>query len=328
MTTETETRDVTEDTESPEQAPSGVPLVRWLEVTPALAMRWLTHAAYERQRPVRERHVALLADAIANGEFESGRISFVRVGKQRFLVDGQHRLAAIARAGVGVSMEVGERTVATMEDVHRIYARTDRGLGRATPDVLKARGLFDDSALSRTMVLKASSACGLIITGFEPLGKANTATASTDIRAAVLADWLPAAEAYAAFIAGATDALKRRLVSSPIMAVGMVTSRYAEDRAAEFWGRLAADDGLRAGEPEHTLARYLVGNPVGARGATGYARVAAAAWNAAYAGREWGKVVVKDEALGRPILIAGTPYDGKRVLAFHRPTPPVPNGLA
>lgn len=88
-------------------------------VTPAMADDWL-RSLWDRQRPLREGHVAkLMADLLA-GRFYFGpqAIAFDQRGR---LIDGQHRLESCRRSGVGfwtlVAKEVDERVAPKLGQV-------------------------------------------------------------------------------------------------------------------------------------------------------------------------------------------------------------------
>lgn len=72
-------------------------------VTPALAAEWLK--SNTRNRRVMDRMVASLADAIINGHWRVTHQG-IAFGADGTLYDGQHRLLAIVRAGVPVSVSV------------------------------------------------------------------------------------------------------------------------------------------------------------------------------------------------------------------------------
>lgn len=98
-------------------------------VTPAQAKQWLS-VDNHRNRKIRDGRVAYLSDEIAAGRWQvthSG-IAFDQKGN---LLDGQHRLAAIVKAGVAVQMVVA-RSVAA-----EAYIAMDRGSMRSIADVLR-----------------------------------------------------------------------------------------------------------------------------------------------------------------------------------------------
>ncbi len=105
-------------------------------VTPQMASAWLAKNN-EGNRSVRQGDVNLLASEISSGGYEPTHqgIGFYDDGT---LADGQHRLHAIVKAGVGIWINVttGLRRVAN----HKI----DRGIGRTAKDSLHFLGIKSD----------------------------------------------------------------------------------------------------------------------------------------------------------------------------------------
>ena len=75
-----------------------------VEVTPALAAQWLT--SNTKSRPLNEAKVAEYAEKMRLGVWREGRgMPIIRRSDGR-LINGQHRLCAIIRAGVAVTLRV------------------------------------------------------------------------------------------------------------------------------------------------------------------------------------------------------------------------------
>ena len=103
-----------------------------LEITPETATKWLATNA-DFQRKLRQTVVDRYARDMLNGAWNLTHqgIAFDTKGR---LIDGQHRLAAIAKAGVSVKMTV------VLDTPSGAYDHVDIGFGRTTADVLKAQG--------------------------------------------------------------------------------------------------------------------------------------------------------------------------------------------
>lgn len=100
-----------------------------IDVTPDLAQAWLHgHSNY---RPISRRHVAYLAAEMARGRWKlTGEPIVFDAGGH--LLDGQHRLSAIVRSGVAVTMLV---VSGVAEDALPVM---DQGKARNARDVLRA----------------------------------------------------------------------------------------------------------------------------------------------------------------------------------------------
>ena len=101
-------------------------------VTPQQAEEWLSKNA-DSQRKLRDSVVNKYTRDMVNGrwEFTHQGIAFDSAGR---LIDGQHRLAAVVKAGIPIKMLVFTDSLPTA------YDHLDIGYGRTAVDVLKARG--------------------------------------------------------------------------------------------------------------------------------------------------------------------------------------------
>lgn len=96
-------------------------------ITPELAAKWLHPSINRDNRDVRDSHVAYLAQQIMDGKWQVTHqgIAFAASGR---LIDGQHRLNAVVRAGILTPMQV---TRGLPEEAFQV---TDCGLKRAAAD--------------------------------------------------------------------------------------------------------------------------------------------------------------------------------------------------
>lgn len=103
-----------------------------VDITPKTASKWLESNA-QFNRKLRQTVVDRYARDMLNGAWNLTHqgVAFDTKGR---LIDGQHRLAAIAKAGVSVRMTVVRDTPAGAFD------HVDIGFGRTTADVLSAQG--------------------------------------------------------------------------------------------------------------------------------------------------------------------------------------------
>lgn len=83
---------------------------------------------YDGNRRINPRHVAALAADMAAGRFVSENSQTITVTESGRLLDGQHRLAAIAKSGVTLDFLVA---VAPDDDAERIFVTLDAGKVRS-----------------------------------------------------------------------------------------------------------------------------------------------------------------------------------------------------
>lgn len=125
------------------------PRVVRISVTPSMAEKWLARNTHNRNlRPV---SVDRYARAMSAGKWQNSPDAIMFVGDrddpQSTLTNGQHRLAAIVKANVAVTLLVMDRcTWADQEE-------TDHGMKRSLSDVLKLRGERNTTALGAFLVL-------------------------------------------------------------------------------------------------------------------------------------------------------------------------------
>ena len=101
-------------------------------ISPADAERMLANN-YDGNRRINSRHVAALAADMAAGRFVSENSQTITVTESGQLLDGQHRLSAIVKAGVALDFLVA---VARDDEAERIFGTLDAGKVRTAPQFL------------------------------------------------------------------------------------------------------------------------------------------------------------------------------------------------
>lgn len=119
------------------------PKYELINITPAMARKWLpqnTHNRNFRQRVAN----GYAADMASGAWVENGQS--IKFAKDGTLLDGQHRLSAIAQAGVAIRMLVVSNLPNTTQET------MDTGAKRTLADVLKLRGEKKYVALSAALL--------------------------------------------------------------------------------------------------------------------------------------------------------------------------------
>lgn len=286
-----------------------------IEIHPDLAARILKECWYEGQdhRKISAQHVRVLAADMRSGCWTGGmQIHIAEIDGRYFLVDGYHRLNALIEAARAIEFSVIVTPCATIEEVKRLYWRHDFNQ-RPRPMVLAAvvDGAVDRNNLAKAQVASVMAAVLMIAARFAaPVSHAPVVGKSPDARLAAAKPWWKFGQEYFRHVGPAQRPLKDRLQRAALVSVGMLTLRYQPEKAAEFWSGVAADDGLRQGDPRKTLIHHITVNVIGdgARQAD-QPFVAAAAWNAWFEGRAL--KVIKLQSGGSPIIL-GTPFDKRK----------------
>jgi hypothetical protein len=101
---------------------------------------------------------------------------------------------------------------------------------------------------------------------------------------------------------------------APVMSVALVTYRFTGTDADEFWFNVCQDDGLNQGDQRKSLHIFLRTTKLSSYQPHAYSRYIAAAWCRAWKGQR-GKNI-QPQLEHQPILLEGTPHDGKEVFRY------------
>ena len=249
-------------------------------------------------RPLVERRVATLVHAIQNGQWKLTHQG-IAVTASGQLLDGQHRLAAIARAGQAVPMLVAVLD----EDVFDVI---DTGRARGPRDALALAGVTHAQRLPAAMRLVRhyrGPSAGTMMTGGSAPAMTNRDFLTMAEQQGEFSQLAPTAERAAVSVG------RRGLVTGVLAAMVVIQqdAPAVPDSRAEFWNRLADPVMLTENSPILALRRWLtVTVPTETRGRgqlTMYGTIRA--WNAYVEGRPLGRISVQLERSGAPVISAG-----------------------
>jgi hypothetical protein len=296
-------------------------------ITPEKAQALLA-TAYQGQRPLRPHQVRFLRHLLRTGHWRQGaEIHCARLGRERFLVNGQHTFTALVQEGLAAWLTLVEIDVPTLAAIGRLYESFDRNLTRSLDDIYQSDPEMRRYAWTGLQLKAMSGAVAVLATGFAKDARfADVLLTLRDpfVRAELIRDWRP--EATQAF-ATMQGQLRRQMLRSGVLSVLLATYRYTPTQAAQFWPAVCHDSGLTEGMPARALVHFLLTTPSRLLGAPEYARHVASAWNAFYEQRPLRTLVPRAGA--NPIRITGTPHDGITVwqyidhagLVQHTPVP-------
>jgi hypothetical protein len=286
-------------------------------ISPKQARAILETETYPQQRPLRPYQVQYLSGLIARGSLRPGTlISFAVIKGTRYLINGQHTLAALGDSRGGpLWLQEEEIRVATLEEAGQLYETYDRNLARSWADLYRADQTLQRYELLPKHLRLLGGAARYLANGFtQHIGFARNRHGArvlmlkdTQVRFALMADWQNEMHNMARGCVAAKS-VRSLLERAPVLSVILVTYRFQPEQAHLFWPKLASDSGLEAGMPAHSLLRFLREMPLRKCDPAGYARSVAAAWNAAFDQRSLFKLQARPPA--HPILLAGTPHDG------------------
>jgi hypothetical protein len=278
-------------------------------VTPQMAQKWLDECPFEYQRALVNSHVERLALAMLAGEFEISPIKFYVWQGHEKLVDGQHRLTAIVQSQKIVPLIVIRQEARSWDQVLRAWGRIDQVLTRKQTDGLYAARVHEACGLGVEQMNRLVPALKLLMSGF--IGNRNTPPSrSVDVVGRGALQWRSEARDFFAATEESSAAFRAKLVKAPVLAVGLITFRYQQARASEFWMRAAGRDRIEANTGEWWVSEVLANFDL--KDTHDIARRMACCWNAYYRGKKLSKTQVRDVRI--PISILGTPYTYERVI--------------
>ena len=299
-------------------------------ISPEEAVRILDEYEYPNQRSVRPARVAYYAEEMLRGTFlPDTDLRIVDLAGKRHLVNGQHRLHAVVKAGVPMSFNVITRYVETEADVAKEYNLIDRNLTRSAADQYRTLDFERKFDLTSTQVNAVSAAVSLIFNQFNTTALSKLHYAD---RIFLFESFGSAANLYFQAIRNGVQELASPLKRSSAVALGIITFEFAVETAGEktvldYWEGIANDDGLKNTDPRKVAVRHLRNTVLSGGGAVRTARQVSVAYSVRYLintfnryargetyreGIGAGSKVYSDKEFD-PVYIVGTPWRGSEV---------------
>lgn len=220
----------------------------------------LSHNRYDGQRPMRKWWINFLSDQIDSGAFiQDTAIHFASVnGGDPVLVDGYHRLNAIANARKPVRVVEIHHRVKDENDLALLYSRLDQGLKRNFSDVADAWNLIEVTGLdNKTQLNQLNAATNMMKTNWNRLsGLSSTRDLEDSVNSVI--EWAGPAKAYFSAVHGGE--LGSLVLKAAIMAVGLVTMRHELSLAHDFWYQVSNSDGIGKDDPRNRLHKWIYDN--------------------------------------------------------------------
>lgn len=232
-----------------------------LSVDPALAKRILTTKLWDKQRPVRKRTVVNYAGQMTKGYWEPmSVIRFVVVGENEYLVDGQHRLAAVVESKTTQEFVVIKQEVTDFDEVGRIYSSLDRGLSRTSYDQLHALDVDTLYGWNQTETNMISSGIAFIKCEFNK-PKGDPKLSGPELEDAIREYAEAAQKCVDLFKSGANkmirEGIRRRATSSVILITLTQSKKVYGDKVDEFWEAVAGDIAMESGDPRKMVIAHF-----------------------------------------------------------------------
>jgi len=291
-------------------------------ISPQEASAWISRL-YDRQRKLREDAVMAIAREIRKGRFSPSTLFVLaRVRESAWVVvDGQHRLNAIAIGDESVPAVVAYVTFKTQEEMADHYGVTDVGKLRNASDHMKALGLTTKLDLGTRDLAAMHSAATMVETGFVNRRTTGYGRLSHIVTTDWMMKWNPFLAEGLQLCKGSE--LGRRISRAAVLAVMAITLRHCNGKAHEFWEAVATDRGLEPGDARRALNRFLLTSSNDARrggrataSTRGYAHVAAQAWKTWLRGGSV-KYLRSPHDESKSINLFRTPYKSEEQTAWY-----------
>lgn len=288
-----------------------------VKMAPGVAQRILDEMNFKGQRNVREARVIKHQTRISSGLWKASfpvTIVILPTGEM-WLVDGQHRLTAIARNSQSWPVTVILAKAESEQDARRLYAGFDEpDSKRSAHEVIDAVGLSDELGLPRAFTSRLFAAMPILRNSLEPLSGCEIEAGKyvrlfgTDARLSDIGEWKKEAEQYFQALKKTTGKIRAKMNTAGVMSVALYTFRYQPAKAHQFWHGLAENDGLRRDDPRATLLRDMMERTANTGSNRQTVQVPAAAWNAFCEGRP---LKIIKCITGAPLTVWGTPVQGR-----------------
>jgi len=288
-----------------------------IKMSPEMAARILADCNFEGQRKIARPRVFSHAYAIREGDWiEDYPIHFAVLPDGRtWLVDGQHRLAAISEQSSTVGIVVRMVDVESEKEARHFYAGFDKqSSSRTNVQIIDAVELAKEVGLSNRMARAVFEAAPLLLNNMEPQSgsanvRANPSLFLQQERIKAVSEYAKEAVVYELIVSESTTTLREKLVRTGPVACALFTLRHQPGKAKEFWTGVARNDGLRRYDPRATLIQDLLTRAWSQGNVRQRVQQTSMAWNAYCEGRDL-KIIKCIE--GAALTFWGTPLKGKK----------------
>lgn len=274
------------------------------------AARILAEYSFPGQRHIYPHHVKLLAGVMDKGEWlDNDQLTFCRLPSGKiYLVNGYHRMSAVATLGKPILFNVRVLPVTDMDAVKRAYVTFDTmNRKRSDGEVIHAMGVTDNFKLTKAVAAAIYRAAPLLANKFNrTYYQAEHQVRDITWRITMAEGFWHLGKSYQDAIKGADSRHKNKMLSAPVIAVALVTFKHQPEMAKRFWTAVASMASLAKNDPRLVLAKLLDSksyqNNSKQNDIPKAAVDCAVAWNAFYENRTL--TIIRDAAF----RLAGTPW--------------------
>lgn len=275
------------------------------------------HEIQEKIRPLDHKdareHIAVLASIMetSGAWLDETQIRLGILYGRIWCMDGNHRIRAQANADVDIRWNIKIDYYSDEAEFRAAFHKFNtNSRSRTNAQILNAAGFSSNHGISKQVATALFNAVAFIVTGFA-VGKSGRTEETIrksrviDTRMNVAFKYIKGAKLFDECLTKPDGKVKRKLLVAGVAAVALETLNNPKTREAaqEFWRTVSRNDGLRKGDPRHTLVSYLLTEPLQATSV----QAAACAWNAFYENRKLSIIKIPD---CNSVRIAGTKFKG------------------
>ncbi len=294
-------------------------------VTPDKAREYLGYN-YAHNRKVRPGRVQFLANEMREGRFmQTAEIHIMYCNGDPVLVNGQHTCNAIAMYGKPVRLTVRKTSTSEHGQIAMMYAYGhDTGMKRTFNDGLGAYNVGEELGIGPYHVDRLAAAIKFIRNGFGKPTRGKDVPLTEVIE--MMHVWAPHARMFLKTItvpSGELTRIRGAVEKQAVFSILLVTYRYSLDIARDFWSGILSPGLLDTDSrwfARRAIEESILRNnryALGSRDPEIVARRLAKCWGSFVTGKRMGQIPrIADINPNAPILIAGTPYNGRQ------PAPP------
>lgn len=226
-------------------SPTGIETY-WKKIDPVTARKILDEKNHPNQRPINQRRVERLRKDLKEGLFLESHQGLC-FDLEGCLIDGQHRLEAIASSGISCFILVSEKADP------RLFRRIDQGQSRTLRDLLAFSGLEVSKHISSAIALISSIASGY------------SSTTGTyfhfEHSEAVLRKYEDSIREIAEATKGAEVVMKIR--HGGCIAAAFFAHLVDRKKTLDWLHKAKTGENLKAGDPELAYRKFMVTNHKG-----------------------------------------------------------------
>ena len=223
-------------------------------ISPETAEAILTANVYDGQRPIKERHVRILSDAMEKGLFTVGHIAIAHQGwngGDSMLANGQHTCKAVINSDITVKAVFEEYNCKTPEDFALLYRQFDNNATRSLSDVALPEAKALGIKWSKEIINRMLSGIGF-------LENHNSLSLHKNKRVESLKRYIAEGNAINDIISCVNSSESKHLRRSPVIAAMIVTFKKCTADAETFWEEVRDGENLKASSPTMKLRNYLL----------------------------------------------------------------------